>query len=84
MDTTINSSIKYFTVMRIEPYSDFERVKIYYIKNGIDQNCIFMDYSREGIDWKMVEEQYKAHNKLRKAEVRRISEILNENYNKEK
>lgn len=63
---------------KIEPYVDYDRIKVYYVKNNIDQNAVFMNYGRDGErNYKIVEDNHAPRNRLNDEEARAIMQSLN-------
>ena len=50
-----------------------DQVKVLYTKNGKEQNAIFM---RMGEEWKLLEDNHYAHNKLREKNIESINGLL--------
>ncbi len=64
----------------VEPYMEYKRVRICYIKNDKEQNAVFMNYNRDGgKDYRMTEDNHYPHNRLREKEQQEIAYILNNN-----
>lgn len=63
----------------IEPYMGCKKIRVAYIKNNKEQNAVFMNYSTDGKDYKLVEDNHYARNGLREVEQKEISTILNNN-----
>lgn len=73
------NNIKYIWGKNIEPYMHYARVKVYYTKNGIDQNAVYMNYATDGRDYKMIEDNHAPYNKLKDDEKTKIGDMLNNN-----
>lgn len=69
------SELKYVWGLEIEPYMDYKKIRVYYTKNEIDQNAVFMEYGTN--DWKIIEEAHIVGNKLTKAEQKELATMLN-------
>lgn len=63
---------------QIEPYVDYDRVRVFYVKNNRDQNAVFMNYDRDGgRDYKIIEDNHAPHNRLNAEETQAIVQALN-------
>ena len=71
------SKLEYVWALELEPYMDYKKVRVYYTKNGTDQNAVFMNFGVEKDDWKIIEEAHIAGNRLTIAEQRELSTMLN-------
>lgn len=70
--------IRYIWGEKIEPYANYNRVRIYYMKNNRDQSAVFMNYNREGgRDYKIIEDNHAPHNRLSNEETQAIVQALN-------
>jgi len=63
----------------VEPLMDCKRVRICYIKNGKEQNAIFMNYGTYNNNYKMIEDTHTARNGLTTKEQDEIAKLLNNN-----
>lgn len=63
---------------KIEPYANYDRVRVYYVKNNRDQSAVFMNYNREGgRDYKIIEDNHAPRNRLNNEETQAIMQALN-------
>lgn len=70
--------IRYIWGEQIEPYVNYDRVRVYYTKNNRDQNAVFMNYSGDGgRDYKLIEDNHAPHNRLNNEETQAIVQALN-------
>ena len=64
----------------VEPYMEYKRVRICYVKNDKEQHAIFMNYDKDGgKDYRMIEDNHFARNGLRENEQKEIAGMLNNN-----
>ena len=61
----------------IEPYNKLNRVKVFYQKNGKDQNATFMDY---GEKYLLVEDEHYSRNGLKEDEIEQLAEYVKHFY----
>ena len=62
----------------IEPYGQYNRVVVYYAKNGRDQHAVYMDYGQHGKrSYKIIEDNAVSGNRLNNKECEAIGEMLN-------
>lgn len=62
----------------IEPYGQYNRVVVYYAKNGRDQYAIYMDYGDKGKPiYRIIEDNAISGNRLTNKEREEIGEMLN-------
>ena len=71
------SELKNVWGLELKPYMDYRKVRVYYTKNGIDQNAVFMNFGVEKDNWAIIEEAHIVGNKLSKAEQKELATILN-------
>lgn len=70
--------IRYIWGEQVEPYANYNRVRVYYTKNNRDQNAVFMNYDREGgRNYKIIEDNHAPHNRLNNEEIQAIMQVLN-------
>lgn len=65
-----------FNFYEIVPFGKYSRMKVLYTKKGKDQYAIFMDYGEN--DWKCVEDNHYAYNRLNEKEKEFVKEVLAE------
>lgn len=74
------SNIQYIWGKQIEPYQGCDRVKVYYTKNEIDQQAIFMNYGDNGKPiYRMIEDNATRGNRLNNKEREMLGKMLNDN-----
>ena len=61
----------------IEPYMNYERIKVYYMKNDKEQKAVYMNYGKEKRDYRLIEDDHYARNGLRENERQEIAKALN-------
>lgn len=71
------SELKNVWALELEPYMDYKKVRVYYTKNGTDQNAVFMNFGVEKDNWAIIEEAHIVGNKLSKAEQKELATMLN-------
>ena len=77
-ESTINK-IEVLTGWFIEPYMEHTRVRIIYRKNDKEQHAVFMNYNKDGKDYKLIEDSHTARNGLQEKESQTIAALLNNN-----
>lgn len=72
------NNIQYLWGKEIEPYGQYNRVVVYYAKNGRDQQAVYMDYGQQGKpSYKIIEDNAVSGNRLNNKESEEIGEMLN-------
>lgn len=67
-------------VRKDSPFMGYDRVKVYYNKNGKDQNAKFMNYgTQHKPNFKIIEDNHYAKNSLKDDELNKFSTELNNN-----
>lgn len=71
------SDLKYVFAYELEPISGFKHIKVLYTKNDIDQKVVLLKFGEN--DWRVADEEYMPHNKLKKDEIEKLGSMIDNN-----